>query len=92
MSTNTNKTYNIDDNKISQVLDSDGKTILEINLTKDNSVTYNELPDVFINALISGEDARFFSHSGVDLQRIIISVINNITSSSSQGASTQTQQ
>ena len=92
MSTNTNKTYNIDDNKISQVLDSDGKTILEINLTKDNSVTYNELPDVFINALISGEDARFFSHSGVDLQRIIISVINNITSSSSQGASTLTQQ
>lgn len=92
MSTNTNKTYNIDDNKISQVLDSDGKTILEINLTKDNSVTYNELPDVFINALISGEDARFFSHSGVDLQRIIISVINNITSTSSQGASTLTQQ
>lgn len=92
MSTNTNKTYNIDDNKISRVLDSDGKTILEINLTKDNSVTYNELPDVFINALISGEDARFFSHSGVDLQRIIISVINNITSSSSQGASTLTQQ
>lgn len=92
MSTNTNKTYNIDNNKISQILDSDGKTILEINLTKDNSVTYNELPDVFINALISGEDARFFSHSGVDLQRIIISVINNITSSSFQGASTLTQQ
>ena len=92
ISVNTTKTYNINNDKVSKILDADGKTVLEVHLTKENSVTYNEIPDVFINALISGEDARFFSHSGVDLQRIITSLVSNLTSSSSQGASTLTQQ
>ena len=86
------ETYSVSENKVSQVLDKDGNTIVEINLTKDNNITYKELPDVFINALISSEDARFFSHSGIDLQRIISSLVNNITKNKSQGGSTITQQ
>ena len=86
------KTYPITDNKVSQILDNDGKVVSQINLIKDNSVKYNELPDVFINALISGEDSRFFSHSGIDLQRIITSLISNIKGNNLQGASTLTQQ
>ena len=79
-------------NKISQVLDKDGKMVVSMELTKNNPVTYEELPDVFLNALISGEDARFYSHTGIDLQRIISSLVTNVTKSTTQGASTLTQQ
>ena len=79
-------------NKVSTILDSDGNSTIEIELTKTNNVSFNQLPDVFINALISGEDARFFSHQGIDLQRIISSLLTNITTGSLQGGSTLTQQ
>ena len=76
----------------SVIYDSSGTNITTLNLVTNNSVEYKDLPDVFINALISAEDARFFSHSGVDFQRILSSLINNITTNSTQGASTLTQQ
>lgn len=76
----------------SVILDSKGNNITTINLVNTNSITYEDLPDVFINALISAEDARFFEHSGVDLQRIVSAFLTNITNGTSQGASTLTQQ
>ena len=79
-------------NSLSVIYDSNGLNVSTINLVTSNSVEYADLPDVFINALISAEDARFFSHSGIDFQRIISALINNATSSSTQGASTLTQQ
>ena len=82
----------LSNNQVSKILDQDGNVVLEIELTKNNPVKYEELPDVFINALISGEDARFYSHSGIDLQRIISSIVSNLTKGTTQGASTLTQQ
>ena len=79
-------------NKISKILDKDGNAVVSIELTKNNPIKYEDLPDVFINALISGEDARFYSHNGIDLQRIISSLVSNVTKGTSQGASTLTQQ
>lgn len=76
----------------SVILDSEGVNVTTLNLTNNNSVSFEDLPDVFINALISAEDARFFAHSGIDLQRIISATLSNITNSSTQGASTLTQQ
>lgn len=91
----TNKTslsYKLKEDKVSKILDAQGNVVYEINLTKDNNISYNDLPDVFINALISSEDARFYSHTGIDLQRIVSSLVTNITNNKSQGASTLTQQ
>ena len=79
-------------NKISKVIDNDGNSVLEIELTNNNSIKYEDLPDVFINALISAEDARFYLHNGIDLQRIISSLITNVSKGKLQGASTLTQQ
>ena len=75
-------------NKTSNILDKDGNIILKMEITKENNVKFNELPDVFINALISAEDARFFIHQGIDLQRIISSLITNVSKGKLQGAST----
>lgn len=79
-------------NSLSKIYDSEGRNITTLTLTNNNSVEYSDLPDVFINALISAEDARFFEHSGVDFQRMLSAIISNITNSSTQGASTLTQQ
>lgn len=76
----------------STILDSDGNNVSVVKLVNNNSVTFDDLPDVFINALVSAEDARFFAHSGVDLQRMISAFFNNVTTGSTQGASTLTQQ
>ena len=76
----------------STILDSNGVNVTTLNLVNNNSVTFDDLPDVFINALVSAEDARFFAHSGVDFQRIVSALITNVTTNSTQGASTLTQQ
>ena len=67
--------------------------VKEINDNFPYYVTYDDLSDDFINALISIEDNNFFSHPGYDTKRILSSLLNNIKSKKIvQGASTLTQQ
>ena len=57
------------------------------------NVKYEDLPDVFINALLSCEDVRYFMHEGIDLPRILSALKNDVFSLSlKEGASTLTQQ
>ena len=57
------------------------------------NIKYEDLPDVFINALISCEDVRYFMHEGIDLPRILSALKNDVLSMSlKEGASTLTQQ
>ncbi len=79
--------------EVSIVLDEDGNDIVMLERKIDNQVGFNDLPDVFVNALISVEDVRFFEHFGVDLPRVIASLSNNLINPDKiQGASTLTQQ
>ncbi len=89
---NVAKVSTVISNSESVIYDSEGANITTLNLVNNNSIEYDDLPDVFINALISAEDARFFAHSGVDFQRILMALINNASGNSTQGASTLTQQ
>ena len=60
---------------------------------KRRYVSYDELPEMLINAVLASEDRRFFNHSGVDPIRIIKALIVNIRKGeTTQGASTLTQQ
>lgn len=68
------------------------KTIEEIR-SQENFVTYDEVPEIFINAVVSVEDKRFFSHSGFDLISIGRAIVTNIKDKElSEGGSTITQQ
>lgn len=59
----------------------------------DGYVYYDELPDIYIDAVISVEDKRFFSHGGVDPIAIARAAWNDIrTMSFVEGGSTITQQ
>ncbi len=44
------------------------------------------------HAFVAVEDARFYTHNGIDLKRIVGAFVSNLSSSSTQGGSTITQQ
>jgi penicillin-binding protein 1B len=56
-------------------------------------LTFDDLPPVLVQAILSIEDRRFFDHAGVDVLAIIRAVVHNSgEGSSGQGGSTITQQ
>lgn len=55
-------------------------------------VAYEEMPEDLINAFVSIEDKRFFTHKGVDLKRTIGAILEFATGNDSYGGSTITQQ
>ncbi|WP_296879440.1 transglycosylase domain-containing protein [Thomasclavelia sp.] len=60
---------------------------------KRENITYEDLPQVLIDAVVSAEDSRFFEHDGFDLPRIAKTMITNLLSGRIRGGgSTITQQ
>ncbi len=55
-------------------------------------VSIQAMPTYLQQAFVAVEDARFYTHSGIDLKRIVGAFVSNLTSSSTQGGSTITQQ
>lgn len=79
----------------SEIYDRDGELITTLsngNGVREN-ISYEDLPQVVIDAFLSIEDSRYFKHSGFDLPRFIKSGWVNITSGGiAQGGSTLTMQ
>ena len=56
-------------------------------------LSYNELPKMFVNALVAAEDDQFFNHFGIDVPGIARAMIVNLQAGKVvQGGSTITQQ
>ena len=55
-------------------------------------VNITQMPATLQHAFVAVEDARFYTHNGVDLKRIIGSFVQNLASNTNQGGSTITQQ
>ena len=73
------------------IYDSSGNLIMEFKGSENRIyVEIEDIPQQLINAVISVEDARFYEHHGVDLKRIVGSMVNNLLGGNTQGASTIT--
>ena len=60
---------------------------------KENYTKFSELPQMYVNAVISVEDKRFYKHNGIDIIAIGRAAINDIKEMSFvEGGSTITQQ
>ena len=60
---------------------------------KDGYTEYEELPQVYVDAVVSVEDKRFFRHGGVDPIAICRALIHDIQAGAFvEGGSTMTQQ
>jgi len=78
---------------VSKIMSADGKLIKELYIHKRDIIKIGEVPRDLINALISMEDHRFYEHSGISIRGIARALIVDIlTMSTRQGASTITQQ
>ena len=79
--------------QVSKILSADGKVIKELYIHKRDVVKISQIPRSLQHGLLAMEDRNFFEHSGVSFQALARAVIVNImTLSRSQGASTITQQ
>ena len=81
-------------NKEATILyDKDGKEIDRIGREQRELKTYDELPEVLIDAIIATEDSRFFQHNGFDIVRFTKAGFGQIAGQSGAGgASTLTMQ
>ena len=80
--------------RITRVFSADGMHLKDFLEEDRELVTYEEIPRAMRDALIAIEDQRFHTHWGIDVRRIIGSVVANLRSRRlvGQGASTLTQQ
>lgn len=86
-----------DENKLKMkestiLYDKNGVEFARIGSENRENISYDELPEVLIDAIIATEDSRFFQHNGVDLPRFIKATIGQLLGKAAGGASTLTMQ
>jgi penicillin-binding protein 1A len=75
------------------VVDSAGNEIARLGTENREKVSYDQLPEDFIDALIATEDSRFFQHNGLDMARFLKATLGQVLGNSGAGgASTLTMQ
>ncbi|MFQ5930136.1 MAG: penicillin-binding protein 1A [Acidobacteriota bacterium] len=79
-------------NIVSYVYSDDGRVLGQFALEKRILVTYEQIPENLKNAILAAEDADFFQHSGIDFQRLFVTVLRDIIHGQRKGASTLTMQ
>jgi penicillin-binding protein 1A len=75
-----------------RVFSADGVLIGEFGEERRNLTPIADIPAVMKNAVLAIEDARFYSHSGIDYRGLLRAAIANLGRAKSQGASTITMQ
>jgi 1A family penicillin-binding protein len=78
---------------VTTVYSDDDRPIAEFYKERRSVIPLDQMPEALIQAFIAAEDARFFTHEGVDLVGIIRAFFKNIEAGTVvQGGSTITQQ
>ncbi len=76
-----------------RIYTSDGKLISQFGTKRRIPVSLNQVPKQLIHAVLATEDARYYSHSGVDLVGLVRAALAVVMSGEKvQGASTITMQ
>ncbi len=79
-------------NLATEVYADDGSLLGKYFIENRTNVQYQDLSPQLVNALVATEDARFYSHSGIDIRAIVRVAFGVITFSNKGGGSTITQQ
>lgn len=80
----TSFVYDMNGNELASLYDSQNRIM----------VTYDDIPEQTVNAVVAIEDERFFSHHGIDIKRTAGAIVTYIANGgeSNYGGSTLTQQ
>ena len=76
----------------SKIYDNKNELVADLGAERRVNAQSNEIPTDLVNAIVSIEDHRFFSHRGIDSIRIFGAFLRNLRSNGLQGGSTLTQQ
>lgn len=75
-----------------KVFDSNGKLLKVFKEYQYETPTFEEINPLFVKALVSAEDERFYEHHGVDLYGTLRGIATTLQGNGTQGGSTITQQ
>ncbi len=67
------------------IYDAENKLIATLGTEKREKVTYDELPEILVDAIVATEDSRFFQHNGFDLPRFLKASLGQLMGNSSAG-------
>lgn len=79
-------------NLATEIYTDDGSVLGKYYIENRTNIPYQSLSPNLVNALLATEDARFYSHSGIDPRAILRVTIGVLTFSNKGGGSTLTQQ
>ncbi|MFV0249683.1 MAG: transglycosylase domain-containing protein [Bacilli bacterium] len=71
---------------------SNGEIMTKLGTENREKISYDEIPEVLLNAIIATEDSRFYQHNGFDLARFLKASLQQVFSGTGGGASTLTMQ
>ena len=78
--------------QMTDLYDYNGNLITRLGNENRTEITYDQLPEVLIDAIIATEDSRFFQHNGFDLPRFVRATLGQAMGKNAGGASTLTMQ
>lgn len=78
--------------QMSELYDTDGNLITKMGNENRTEISYDDLPEVLIDAIIATEDSKFFQHNGFDLARFMKASMYQLVGKNGGGASTLTMQ
>lgn len=65
-------------NNSTVLLDINGNEFARLGSENREKVTYDELPEVLVDAIVATEDSRFFQHNGLDIARFTKAFIGQV--------------
>jgi len=69
-----------------------GEEIAKLGTEKREKITYNDMPQVLIDAIVATEDSTFFQHNGFNAARFLKASMSQVLGGGGGGASTLTMQ
>lgn len=86
------KEENLYTKEASILYDKDGEIITKLGAEKRIKITYDQIPQVLIDAIVATEDSRYYQHNGFDLPRFLKASATQLLGQGGGGASTITMQ
>ena len=79
-------------NLATEVISEDGYVLGKFYIENRSNVSYDQISENMVNALIATEDSRFYRHSGIDAKALVRVAVGVATGKRKGGGSTITQQ
>ena len=76
----------------STLIDVNGNTYAKLGSEMRQKISYDDMSEELINAIVATEDSRFFEHNGFDLPRFVKASFGQLLGQDAGGASTLTMQ